>query len=81
MLLNLPMYAIFRIPCVGKCRQKLAGFSKPMAFSTSSRKDLIQLVVQEDSRLFFCGDNLSVNDKRRLVQKKITLYFEGTHRI
>lgn len=75
------MYAIFRIPFVGKCRQKLVGFSKPLAFSTSSRKDLTQLVVQVDNRLFFCGDNLSVNDKRRLVQNKITLYFEGTHRI
>jgi hypothetical protein len=72
---------ISRTPCVGKCRQKLVGFSKPLAFSTSSRKDLTQLVVQVDNRLFFCGDNLSVNDKKRLVQNKITLYFEGTHRI
>ncbi len=69
------------IPCVGKCRQKLAGSSKLLAFSMFSRKDLTQLVVQVDNRLFFFGDNLSVNDKRRLVQNKITLCFEGTHRI
>ena len=75
MLLNLPMYAISRILCVGKCRQKLAWFSKPPAFSISSRKDLIQLVVQVDNKLFFCGDNLSANDKSRLTQNKITLFF------
>ncbi len=75
------MYAISPIPCVGKCRQKLVWFSKPLAFSTSSRKDLTGLVVQVDNRLFFFGDNLSVNDKRRLVQNKITLCFEGTYRI
>jgi len=64
-----------------KCRQKLVGFSKPLAFSTSSRKDLTQLVIQVDNRLFFCGDNLSVNNKRRLIQNKISLFFEGTNRI
>ncbi len=37
-----------RTLCVGKCRQKLVGFSKPPAFSSSSRKDLSQLVVQVD---------------------------------
>jgi len=59
-----------------KCRQKLVGFSKPLAFSTSSRKDLTQLVIQVDNRLFFCGDNLSVNDKRRLIQNKISAWFK-----
>ena len=57
------------------------GFSKPLAFSTSSRKDLTGLVVQVDNRLFFCGDNLSVINKRGPIYNKIMLYSEGTDRI
>ncbi len=75
------MYAISRTPCVGKCSQKLVWFSKPLAFSTSSRKDLTGLVLQLDNRLFFCGDNLSVINKMGPIYNKIMLYSEGTHRV
>ena len=58
-----------------------APIMKPLLFSTSFRKDLTQLVVQVDSRLFFFGDNLLLIEKREPIYNKIMLYSEGTHRI